>query len=61
MELFYWRERGRKVDFVLRAGLSVTAFEVKSGRSPAHLPGTDAFLSLQSRPSAPGGRRRDLA
>ena len=44
VELFYWRERGREVDFVLRGGASVTALEVKSGRSPAHLPGTDAFL-----------------
>jgi uncharacterized protein len=43
MELFYWRERGREVDFVLRAGPSLTAFEVKSGRSPEHLPGVDAF------------------
>jgi uncharacterized protein len=31
-ELFYWRERNREVDFVARAGRSVTAIEVKSGR-----------------------------
>ena len=43
-ELFYWRERGREVDFVLRAGPSLTAFEVKSGRAPAHLPGAESFV-----------------
>jgi predicted AAA+ superfamily ATPase len=31
-ELFYWRERNREVDFVVRAGRTLTAIEVKSGR-----------------------------
>jgi predicted AAA+ superfamily ATPase len=42
-ELFYWRERNREVDFVLRAGKIVVAMEVKSGRSPDALPGLGIF------------------
>src|SRR5947208_7340798 len=34
-ELFYWRERNREVDFVVRAGRTVIAIAVKSGRAPA--------------------------
>ena len=42
-ELFYWRERNREVDFVVRAGRSLVAIEVKSGRAPSALPGLAAF------------------
>jgi predicted AAA+ superfamily ATPase len=42
-ELFYWRERNREVDFVLRAGKTVVVIEVKSGRSPDVLPGLGIF------------------
>lgn len=42
-ELFYWRERNREVDFVVRAGRTVVAIEVKSGRAPDALPGLAAF------------------
>ena len=42
-ELFYWRERNREVDFVVRSGRSLTAVEVKSGRAPGSLPGMAAF------------------
>lgn len=42
-ELFYWRERNREVDFVVRAGRTVTAIEVKSGRRREALAGMDAF------------------
>ncbi|HVZ45417.1 MAG TPA: ATP-binding protein [Ramlibacter sp.] len=42
-ELFYWRDRGHEVDFVVRAGRQVTAIEVKSGRSPQALAGMAAF------------------
>ena len=42
-ELFYWRDRGREVDFVVRAGRALTAIEVKSGRSRGALPGMAAF------------------
>ena len=43
IELFYWRERGREVDFVLRFGKTVVAIEVKSGSRKEGLPGMDAF------------------
>ena len=42
-DLFYWRERNREVDFVLRAGRALVAIEVKSGRSPDTLPGLGVF------------------
>ncbi len=42
-ELFYWRERNREVDFVARAGRTLTAIEVKSGRRREALAGMDAF------------------
>ncbi len=42
-EVFYWRERNREVDFVVRAGDALTAVEVKSGRSAGSLPGMAAF------------------
>ena len=42
-EVFYWRDRNREVDFVVRAGRAVTAIEVKSGRTPQTLPGMSAF------------------
>ena len=42
-ELFYWRDRNREVDFVVRAGRAVTAIEVKSGRTRQTLPGMAAF------------------
>ena len=43
IEVFYWRERSREVDFVLRKADSVTAIEVKSGRRRERLPGIEAF------------------
>jgi predicted AAA+ superfamily ATPase len=43
IELFYWRERGREVDFILRSGKTVVAIEVKSGSRKEGLPGMDAF------------------
>ena len=42
-EVFYWRDRNREVDFVVRAGRAVTAIEVKSGRTRQTLPGMAAF------------------
>ena len=42
-ELFYWRERSREVDFVLRSGPRVVAIEVTSGRRKDSLPGLAAF------------------
>ena len=43
--VYYWRERGREVDFVVKAGRRLTALEVKSGRSPQQHRGTDAFVA----------------
>jgi predicted AAA+ superfamily ATPase len=46
-ELFYWRDRNREVDFVVKAGRRLVAIEVKSGRvreMPAGMAAfTDAF------------------
>lgn len=42
-DLFYWRERNREVDYVVKAGRTVTAIEVKSGRVAEMLPGMAAF------------------
>lgn len=42
-ELFYWRDRNRDVDFVMRTGKRLVAIEVKSGRRRDALPGMDAF------------------
>ena len=42
-EVFYWRDRNREVDFVVRAGRALVAIEVKSGRRTDTLPGTGAF------------------
>lgn len=44
-ELFYWRDRGQEVDFVVRSGSRLTAIEVKSGRVPQAHPGTEAFAA----------------
>ena len=58
-ELFYWRDRGREVDFVVRAGRKLTAVEVKIGRPPAALPGmaafTKAFQPARTLLVGPGG------
>jgi hypothetical protein len=45
-ELYYWRDRNREVDFIVRQGESVTAIEVKSGRRGECLPGMDAFTTI---------------
>jgi predicted AAA+ superfamily ATPase len=42
-ELFYWREQNHEVDFVVRAGRTVVAIEVKSGRAPTAFSGVAAF------------------
>lgn len=45
VEIFYWRERSREVDFVLCIRKSVTALEVKSGRKKESLSGMEAFAA----------------
>lgn len=42
-EVFYWRDRGVEVDFIVRSGRSVTAIEVKSGRTHNGRSGLMAF------------------
>lgn len=42
-ELFYWRDRNREVDFVVRAGKNLAAIEVKSTRRRDALPGLGTF------------------
>ena len=44
-ELFYWRERNREVDFVVKRGRKLLAIEVKSGRTTTSLPGMEAFAN----------------
>ena len=43
MEVFYWRDRNKEVDFILRAGRRIVAIEVKSGRTREAQPGLAAF------------------
>ena len=45
VEVSYWRERSREVDFVLRRGRRLTAVEVTSGRRKGSLPGLAAFTA----------------
>ena len=42
-ELFYWRDRNREVDFVVRAGRTLSALEVKTSRSRDSVAGMAAF------------------
>lgn len=57
IELFYWRDRNREVDFVLRRGRRLVAIEVKSGRHRDALPGLAAFCTAfpSARPLLVGG------
>jgi len=43
IEVFYWLERNQEVDFVVSAGKTVVAMEVKSGRRRERLVGMEAF------------------
>jgi predicted AAA+ superfamily ATPase len=44
-EVFYWREGDSEVDFVLTAGDSVTAIEVKTSHGLIRRTGIDLFVS----------------
>lgn len=44
-ELYYWRERGLEVDFVVRAGRTLAAIEVKSGRTREARTGLATFAA----------------
>ncbi len=43
VEVLYWRERNREVDFILRAGRRLTAIEVTTSRGKDTLSGLQAF------------------
>jgi predicted AAA+ superfamily ATPase len=43
VDVFYWRDRGREVDFVLARGRKLVAMEIKSGRRPVHVSGLLKF------------------
>ncbi|HLB42581.1 MAG TPA: ATP-binding protein [Gammaproteobacteria bacterium] len=43
IEVFYWRERGQEVDFVLQYGKTLVAIEVKSSLRKESLPGMQTF------------------
>lgn len=44
-EVFYWRERNREVDFILKAGKNIISIEIKSGRSRETLAGMTTFAA----------------
>jgi len=46
IEVSYWRERNREVDFVLRRGKALIAIEVKSGTRETSRGGLGAFAQL---------------
>lgn len=43
IDVLYWRERGREVDYVLRAGRDVVAIEVTTARTRDTRPGLEVF------------------
>jgi predicted AAA+ superfamily ATPase len=43
LEIYYWRDRGHEVDFVLQSGERIVPVEVKSGRARTGYPGMNAF------------------
>lgn len=45
-DLFYWRDRNREVDFVVRTGRTIAALEVKSGCSRDAQSGLATFAGL---------------
>jgi hypothetical protein len=45
IQVFYWRERGREVDYVLRSGKQTVAVEVTTARRRDSRPGLEAFRS----------------
>lgn len=50
--VYYWREKGKEVDFVLQKGSRVTAIEVKSGTVPQTYPGLKLFCKRYPEASA---------
>ena len=52
LEVFYWRERNREVDFILRSPKALVALEVKSGGSRQIHQGTAEFRKHYSKSRA---------
>ena len=46
IEVFYWLNRNREVDFILRLGKTLTAIEVKSTAKSYTLPGMETFCKM---------------
>ena len=46
IDLFYWREGDKEVDFVLQLGEKLIVIEVKSGQESIHHSGIDSFVKL---------------
>ena len=44
-EMFYWRDRNRGVDLVVRMGKTLTTIEIQNSRSCESLPGKEAFAN----------------
>lgn len=53
LALYYWRERGQEVDFIVKAGRRLAAIEVKSGRAPQARRGMEAFAAAFKPPRSP--------
>lgn len=45
LNVYYWSNRNREVDFVVRKGRALVAIEVKSGRRRTNFPGLEAFAT----------------
>ncbi len=46
IELFYWRDKNKEVDFILKKGKKLIALEVKSSLKKETLSGMNAFVSM---------------
>jgi hypothetical protein len=44
--IYYWRDRNREVDFIVKRNQDIIAIEVKSGLKKANLPGVQTFSEL---------------
>jgi len=61
-KVYYWRDRNREVDYVLRAGRALVAIEVKSGQRKTTLPGLADFAKHHrgARPLVVGAQGIDI-
>lgn len=52
IEVYYWREGNKEVDFILRKGKNIVAIEVKSGQKQVTAEGLTAFKKIYPRAKA---------